>query len=161
MVIQEISGLAYSVYISERELNEKHLTPSAVTAADAMELVSAITPPDRSAGRCTTQLELYPGRHELLIFVRRGPEKLRVMSFRSIEDVISAVTDGGAADPSSLFYYDNRYILVMWLRNGEAVCEFGDEMPVTAAFLPHLYEHGRTLCDGCAVGTLKGAFRQD
>ncbi len=157
MEVQTISRQAFSIYITEQELNRRSLSPGDVTAAEAMELVQELTgkrPP------APTRLELFPGRHELLIFVLQSFGKLRYYRFPSCEELIEAALVGAFEDPSSLFLYNGHYILSVWTSKDSpgTLGEYGEELALREGFLSHLYEHGHTLADGCAATALRAAF---
>ena len=69
MDIQAIGSRAFSVYIQESELLSRHLAAGTLTARDARTLVAPLIGSD---GLGAVNLELYPGRHEVLIFVSRS-----------------------------------------------------------------------------------------
>ncbi len=157
MEVQTISQQAFSVLITEQELNRRRLSPEAVTASEALTLIGELTgskPPG------PTRLELFPGRHELQIFVLQNAGRLRYFRFDSIEELLRAVSSEAFRDPASLFFYQGKYILAVWTggREETALLEFGEEVPMREGFLPHLYEHGRVLLDGSAASGLAKTF---
>ncbi len=157
MEVQTISRQAFSIYITKQELERRGISPADVTASEAMELIRELTgiPPHVGA-----KVELYPGSHELLIFVIPGSGKLRYYRFSVCEDLIEAALEGAFEDPASLFIYDGNYILSVRQDKDapSALGEYGEELFLREGFISHLREHGRTLADGCAAGTLRSAF---
>ncbi len=158
MDIQAIGGGGFTVYIGEPELHRRHIEPQSVTARDARELVRGVL------DCCETgavSLELYPGRHELLIFVRRSAGEPEFYSFPDLESLLEALAALGTDLASSLYYYDGAYILAVWPQEGArvpALCEFGAPLALSGAFLLHLREHGKVLGEGDAAETLLRAF---
>ncbi len=161
MDVQTISERSYSIYITEGELNRRSISPQAVTAGDVMELIKDLT---GALPAGSTKLELYPGRHELLIFVRRNPGALRCFRFRALEDLISAALTSGGEEPSALYLYDDTYILAVWDTEDTglaALCEFGESLDWRDAHLAHLREHGKLLLPAQALRELRAAFRPE
>ena len=157
MDIQAIGNRAFSVYIGESELVSRHLKPGSVTVSAARELVRDCI------GGCggAMSLELYPGRHELLIFVRRCSDEPEFYSFADLEELLPALRQLPAGAVSSVYFYNGAYILAVWPPEGSgipALAEFGRPLSRSAAFLCHLREHGETVCEGDAAETLTRVF---
>ncbi len=158
MEIQAIGARAFSVYIAGEELERRHLDPREMTASDARRIVSGIVESDALG---TVSLELYPGRHEVLIFVRRSSGEPEFFAFTDFEALLSAVMECGGELTASLFYYEGRYILAVWVMDGvrpETLFEFGAPLDMPGEYLLHLREHGVTICDGDAAARLREAF---
>lgn len=160
MDIQAIGGGGFTVYIGEPELHMRHLEPQSVTVRDARELVRGVL------DCCDTgavSLELYPGRHELLIFVLRSAGEPEFYSFPDLESLLEALSALGPR-ASSLFFYNGSYILAVWSGDGArvpALCEFGAPLSRPGAFLLHLREHGRVIRETDAAETLLRAFGRE
>lgn len=158
MEIQAIGARAFSVYIAGEELERRHLDPRSITATQARQIVSDVI---RGDGMGAVSLELYPGRHEVLIFVKRSAGEPEFFTFPDLESLLEAVLDGGGDTVASLFYYGGRYILAVWAMDGkrpEGLAEFGTPLYVPGEYLLHLREHGVTVCDGDAVERLRETF---
>ena len=154
MDIQAIGSRAFTVYIAREELERRHLDPEDITVGEARDIVSSVLECDALGA---VKLELYPGRHELLIFVKREPE---FYSFPDLESLLLAVGACGDEIAASLFWYDGAYILAVWSGDARRAClsEFGDALDLPAGFLLHLREHARVLREGDAVEVLRRAF---
>ncbi len=158
MDIQAIGSRAFSVYIQEAELLSRHLAAGTMTARDARTLVAPLIGND---GLGAVNLELYPGRHEVLIFVSRASGEPEFFSFPDVEALIEAAGSGLGGIASSLFWYGGAYILAVWPADGRpagALREFAEPLENPGAFLLHLREHGKLLIDGDALDTLRGYF---
>ena len=101
MDIQVIGSRAFSVYIQEAELVSRHLAAGTMTARDARTLVAPLIGSD---GLGAVNLELYPGRHEVLIFVSRASGEPEFFSFPDVEALIEAAGSGRGGIASSLFW---------------------------------------------------------
>lgn len=160
MDIQAIGSRAFTVYIGEPELQRRHIEPGSVTASAARELVRGVLDcPDTG----TVSLELYPGRHELLIFVRRSAGEPDFYTFPDFESLLRALEELPRGTPSSVFFRDGAYILAVWPAEGArstALGEFGDPLPRPGAYLLHLREHAKTIRDGDAAEALTRAFSE-
>ena len=157
MDILTIGSRTFSFYISESELRYRNIEPDSVTASQARELVRGFI------GRETGPLlmDFYPGRHELLIFVRSDPQGPRFISFDNIEELINASLSVTSDLTSSLFFYHGQYILAMWSWEQDdcvPLLEFGRLLDMPPEFLPHLREHGRIIAKGLALHKIKSAF---
>jgi hypothetical protein len=155
MQIDIINERSFSVYISEQEVICRGFTLGSITKADASRLIRDIV---HTEGYLT--LELFEGKHELLIFARRKSGNLKFFSFCSIEDVIAATDTIDLSEAASLFFYEGNYILVFWDESVkiESVSEFSEELHHTSGFVEHLYEHGKLLCDYDAIFVIKCIF---
>lgn len=156
MDIQAIGARAFSVYIPESELTEHHLRPDSITAGEARELVEGLI--DRAD---TVSLELFPGRHEVLIFVRRSFGDPEIYAFSDLEELLRAILalDGDLA--SSLFCYDGLWLLAVWPGyEGQRalLSEFAAPLDAPSGYIWHLREHGRLIADGDASAVLRAAF---
>ncbi|MGM9521457.1 MAG: adaptor protein MecA [Oscillospiraceae bacterium] len=158
MEVQTINSRTFSIYITETELSRRSLEPCDVTAAQARDIVRSAL----GAESGSLFMELFPGRHELLIFVRKNFLEVGFYSFATAEDVIDALLSCCADIAASLFYYNDEYILVVWSLSESAdgaLSEFGTPLQHPPGYLAHLNEHGRCLADGCALSAIKNAFK--
>ncbi len=158
MDIQAIGSRAFTVYIGEPELHRRNIEPQSMTVSDARELVRGVLD-DSDTG--SVSLELYPGRHELLIFVRRNAGEPEFYSFPDLEALLEALAALSPDAASSLFFYNGAYILAVWPVEGArvpALCEFGAPLPRPGAFLLHLREHGKIIREGDAAEAFLRAF---
>ncbi len=158
MDIQAIGSRAFAVYIGEPELHKRHIEPRNVTVSTARELVrNVLDCPDTG----TVSLELFPGRHELLIFVRRSDGEPEFYEFTDLEAALSALAVLPRDAASSLYYLRGVYILAVWPCDGariQSLCEFGRAVKRPPAYLLHLREHGAAIADGDAAETLGHYF---
>lgn len=158
MDIQAIGVRAYSVYIPESELRLRHIDPENITVGQARQLVDALLG-DTSTD--AVSLELYPGRHEVLIFVRRSPGEPEFYCFQDFEQVLEAVAALSDSVAASLYRLDGAWILVVWPEEGRTLArlaDFGSPLDVPAWYLTHLREHALPVCDADAVAVLRRAF---
>lgn len=158
MDIQAIGSRAFTVYIPEAELASRHLIAKNMTARDARSIVSSLIECDALGA---VNLELYPGRHEVLIFVSRSSGEPEFFTFPDTEALVEAAGSGIGGIASTLFWYDGAYILAVWPSDNRpawALREFAAPLDNPGAFLLHLREHGKLLCDGDALETLRAAF---
>lgn len=158
MDIQAIGSRAFTVYIPEAELISRHLVAQKMTARDARSIVSSLIECDALGA---VNLELYPGRHEVLIFVSRSAGEPEFFTFPDVETLLEAAGSGLGGIASTLFWYNGVYILAVWPsenRPAGALREFAEPLVSPGAFLLHLKEHGKLLCDGDALETLRQTF---
>ena len=157
MDILMIGDRTFSVYISESELLSRNIAPAGVSISQAEDLV-------RGAIGCvhgTMMMDLFPGRHELLIFVHSDPDGPMFITFDDLEELLEASLSVSFSTASSLFLYEGKYILAVWnWTPDEAVSllEFGHLLELPPEFLFHLREHGCVLLEPRALQTLKSIF---
>ena len=160
MDIQAINTRAFSVYIAEAELTRRKLDPLDITAEEVREIIQGLIPCDALD---TVSLELYPGRHELLIFVKKSAGEPEFLRFEDFESVLKALRSCGEDVTASLFFYEGAYILAVWSFDGlthRGLVEFGVPLEDPGDFLLHLKELGRVLCDGDAREVLVRVFAE-
>lgn len=157
MDIQAIGSRAFTVYIAQEELERRHLEPGEITVGEARDIVSSVIQCDALGA---VRLELYPGRHELLIFVKRSLGEPEFYAFPDLESLIRAIGEFGDELAASLFWYDGAYILAVWSDGTymAGLSEFGDPLDLPAEFLLHLREHARVISDGDAIERLRRCF---
>ncbi len=160
MDIQAIGSRAFTVYIGEPELRSRNIEPQSVTERDARELVRGVLDcPDTGL----VSLELYPGRHELLIFVRRSAGDPEFYEFTDLEALLLALSALPRDAASSLYYDNGVYILAVWPDGdlpAHALCEFATPVPRRGTYLLHLREHARPIAEGNAVQALSPLLRR-
>jgi len=156
MDIQAINKRAFSIYISGDELINRHIAPDSVTLEDARDILRLALGSDFGAAR----MDLFPGRDDVLIFVRKNVERPAFFQFQSFEDLLAAVSQCSPDDPSELVFCDGAYIFILWGWDGIPVApvEFGELLNVHPDYILHLREHGRVLYDEYAVSNLREAF---
>ena len=156
MDIQAINSRSFSIYISGDELTKRHITPDSVTCSEARDILRFALGDDFG----TARMDLFPGRDEMLIFVRKNIERPALFRFYDFEDLAAAVSQCSPDDPAELIYCDDSYILVLWSWDGVpcAPVEFGDPLDVHPDYLLHLREHGRVIFDDYAVAGLREIF---
>ncbi len=156
MEIQAIGARAFSVYIPEAELTMRHIRPDSITAVEARELVEGLI--DRAD---TVSLELFPGRHEVLIFVRRSFGDPEIYAFADLEELLRAILALEGSAETSLFHYGGLWILAVWPGcegHRAQLSEFASPLDAPPGYILHLREHGRIIADGDAASVLKNAF---
>ena len=153
MDIQLIGRSAYLITVPADELG-KRVTD--FTDTDAEKMCRRALTSKELEHVC---VEVYPGRDELMIFVRKGCEHSEVYSFDNFEDILRAVRLTGKLCDSRLVLYGERYILTLTPWDGDPVppgiCEFGKKLAVSDMMLAHILEHGRMLISSGASDTLK------
>ncbi len=157
MDIQAIGARAFTVYIPREELERRHLDPGEMTVTEARRLISPLISGD---GLGAVRLELYPGRHEVLIFVKRSQGEPEFYSFPDLESLLLAARACRDEPAADLFWYDGAYILAVWNDGAHAsgLSEFGESLDLPGDFLLHLREHARVLLEVDAVEALRKTF---
>ena len=162
MEIHPICGASFAVYLGEGDLKTLHITPTQMTEKDTEDVLHLAL---RNLGkkRCRqVQTEFFPGKHELLLFIRINTGRVTFFSFDEFEDVCSAAA--GCADllPSTLTFLDGRYVLSVcpWDSADLPSClvEFGEHLHYPPEYELFLIEHAKTLIPNDAIATLCDYF---
>ena len=141
------------VYVAEEELAQRNLCAGTLTEKDVRRVLREAEIPKEWND---VDVELYPGRGEVLIFVRCSPS-WAWYSFADLEAVLHAVQAQESAE--SLWYLDGSYILGFPGGRSCTAEEFGHLLPAGKYFAAYLQEHGRPIIRENAVSVLKNAFR--
>lgn len=157
MNVQTVTGHSFVVYITQEEMACRHILPCDITEDIALDLLSPVL-----SGGEPVRLELFPGRDDLIIFVYKFSGPPAFFSFSSFENLIDAIRVCRCDAPSSLFFYEGQYILVI-RRSGidpvlSAFSEFGDKPDHPPDYVLFLEEHAHTLIRSGAVSTLRAFF---
>lgn len=162
MEIQTLNDYAFSVYLNEDELSRRQLDPSLITKQDIDTLLHAAFQQLGQAEQAKTCVELYPGRHELLLFVRFTSESPVYFSFPDLESLLAAVLDMSHNIPATLIKLQDTYILILYPTDPSAVpafCyEFGTQLNYSDKYCLYLQEHGKTLFVYSAISALQAVF---
>jgi len=157
MDVQTITGRSFAVYITPDELARRKISPRDVTADAALDILSPIL--GREGDFC---LDLFPGRNDLLVFVRKcwGPPLF--YAFSDFEDLVSAVHACRADAPSSLYYREGTYILAVRRTDCgsslSAFSEFGDELDLPPDYSLYLAEHAKLILPKGALNIIRAFF---
>ena len=163
MDIQMTGKSSFFVYLNGSELERLHLEPESVGQEETELILNAAM---RQLGKDdpgSASFEVYPGRNDLLVFIRLCPDDTVFYKFDNFELTLEAARRCPTQVPSALVYYDNSYILS--LENPDttlltALSELGCRLTVRGGFLSHAAEHGRVLIDSAAVQRLQTEFHK-
>lgn len=162
MEIQAVSGTALTIYLNSDDLKERNLRPDSVTKRDAEALLKYAADTVGCGNVKKVYIELFPGKEEMLLFVRLSACAPLFFAFSNIEDVIAAALNVHDVMPSSLTYIDGVYILTVypWERDmSDAVlAEYGERLAMKPEFELYLFEHGKILMRTEAIGRLNQLF---
>lgn len=163
MDIQSINTNSFSIYLDEGELQALHIDPRSVTEQEAADISrSALQSLGRDSESGAAYIELYPGKRELLLFVRTDLGEPVFFQFGDFEAVLAAAACLSPC-PSALTYLGGKYILTLYPAPGQtflAPCEeFGTRLSNPPRFDLHLREHGKTLSFPNAVAHLQNIFK--
>lgn len=162
MEVQTISNMSFAVYLDSRDLSEHHIKPDGITSEDTAAILRTAF---QKLGRtfCSkAYVDFFPGRDEVMLFVRLNFKDPLFFRFEDFESVITAAAACGDVPFSSLFYIDGHYVLAVYRLEGEpdpiSLFEFGAQLEYPADFALHLSEHGRELILNNAISVLREKF---
>jgi len=162
MIIQNIGARALSMYIGSDELNELGLTPDGVGRQEATQLLKEALDENAMGQWDAAELELYPGKDSLLLFVRRKSATPYYFIFDSIDAVISACLLCPARMPSSLAHMGKEYLLTVYPFEGDApppiLYEFGENRSMSLCHFLHFTEQGTFIMKEKAIETFQKHF---
>ena len=162
MDIQFISRASYAVYIGEEELTQRGICPASVTKEQLEPILSPIFEHSSGSFEKNVYFELYPGKNDVLVFIRFASGRTEFFSFQDFEILLTAVKECSDTLPAELINLENTYILAISPWEGDAIpaslFEFGEKLPYPPAYLYHLREHGNIIIKNYAIGRLKQLF---
>lgn len=161
MEIHAITDSAYAVRINGIELENMNISPMHMSENDERGVLRSAL---ELLGRrnCThVETELYPGKDELLMFIRIGTGITMFFEFDDFENILEA-TKACTGMPSSLHYIDDKYILSITPWDEEdippALFEFGKRRHAADGYAMYITEHSKTLIEKDAVTKLNSIF---
>ena len=161
MLIQDISASALAVHIDTSELMLMGIKKTDLSDKDTSKILEYVLKASHKPVCKHICFEVFPGRHELLIFIRLNCSDPVYFSFSSFEDLLSSISLVDP-QPSSLYFSDGKYILSLFPWDGEnlppVLFEFGEELHAGTGFDLHLREHGKTIIISDAIERLKTSF---
>ena len=164
MLIQKIGNGSVSVYMAPDDLKLMQIEPDGMTDCDMLRVLKQVFQSMGQKMAGNVQLEIYPGRNDMLLFIRQSRMRPLFFSFSSFEDLLSAVSYSEVL-PSSLYYIDGIYILSVTPWDGDCVdsafFEFGEKLDIEPDYMLHVTEHGKTIIGCDAINTLRSSFLQD
>jgi len=145
--------------IRENELASMHISPSCMTENDEYNVVRAALLMIGKAG-CRAETILYPGKKELLLFIRIGECVTYFFAFDGFEELLAGAAMCGDM-PSTLSELEGRFVLELRPMSASElppVGEFGERLDKPAEYALYIAEHGRTLIESNAVLKLVRVF---
>lgn len=149
MTIQPIGAGGAAVYLTSADLAERGIRARELTARHALALAREAF---RQAGLPlaeTVEVEAWPDKSGLLVFVRQRPPRRTVWSFADGEDLLLAARSAIPEGEGELYWWEGAFLLVLsGLGEGETarLAEFArlEEDPWLA---DRLAEHGVLLAE--------------
>jgi len=149
--VQTIGQRSYLITVSVSELGEK---AKDFSQADAERLLGQLGHNDGENFR----FDVYPGRDEIMIFVRAGEGSTQLWEFETLDDVMDAFEKPVSMCDSRLLKYGERYILALTPWEGDtvpaALCEFGKRLEVSPELAAHIREQSAIIIDSRAAESL-------
>ena len=151
MNVQNIGQRSYLITVTASELGEK---AESFSQADAEKLLSQLG----HGGGKNYRFDVYPGRDEIMIFVRAGEGSTQLWEFETLDDVMDAFEKPVSMCDSQLLKYGERYILALTPWEGDtvpaALCEFGRRLEVSPELAAHIREQSVIIIDSRAAESL-------
>ena len=143
-----------SVYIGAEEMRDRGISPGRISEQEVRKLLKSAGLPDTWNDM---DVEIYPGKGELLLFVRCGMPR-RWYCFSNLEMLLGAAELMEGTDKSALYYLENTYILGISGNGKYAAEEFGVSIPAGKGYEASLRENGRVLLVENAISFLRQTF---
>ncbi len=142
------------LYVTASELQRRGLKANAISQRDAKALLKSASIPQSWR---EVELELYPGRDGLLLFVKRS-EEIHWYAFDDPELLLAAAARLSDQRESALYFMEGTYYLGL-CNGGDCVAgEFGGKLPAGKYYEKYLEEHGKCLISKEAVPLLRRQF---
>lgn len=162
MIVQNIGTRALSMYIDKKELIEMGLCPDEIGQQEANQLLKKALD-DESIGQWkTAEMEVYPGKDSILLFVRRKSTKPYYFIFPNFELLVSACQLCKSL-PSTLSCVDGRYLLTIYPLEGDnpptILSEFGSQAEISQGLAFHYDEQGEYIFTEKAISEIQKLFK--
>lgn len=162
MTIQPISAVSAALYFTSADLQECGVRIDRLTAERTLELTKDAF---RQAGLpldSVLELETYPDKCGLLVFVHMAPARQTVWRFDDCEALLAAVNSlGPEGADGSLYWWEGHWWLVLPGQENDTsarMAEFGSEKTDAPYILARLAEYGALLLPSHAPSTLRNHF---
>lgn len=162
MTIQPISAASAALYFTSADLQEHGVHPDELTDEEILQLTQQALKQGDLSLDAPLEIETYPNKCGLLIFVRTTKPLEMVWSFRDFETLLTAAHTLAAGDPlGSLYQWDDRYWLVLTrsdLQVNAHLSEFCSPASRDPYIHARLTEYGTLLLTGRVFSTLRAHF---
>lgn len=162
MTIQPISAASVALYLTPADLRERGVCSDALTAKDTLELTRHAF---RQAGlplEGALEIESYPDKCGLLVFVHINPPGQTVWAFDDLESLLGGAAALGAEEPDgALYWWEDRCWLVLPGRETDIsarLSEFGSQETGDPYIAARLEEYGTPLLPARAPSALRKYF---
>lgn len=162
MTIQPIGNTSMALYITPSDLEERGLTPAALTLEGALELTQSAF---RQAGLTlegSIEIEAYPDAWGVLVFAHmRRPDRVW-FSFDGLEELLAAARALPEPRPDAdLLWWEGRYWLALSAEERQSIArlwEFGREEETSFQQEARLAEYADPVLRGNALTALLEYF---
>lgn len=162
MTIQPISAASAALYLTPADLRERGVCADELTAEHTLELTRDAF---RQAGlplEGSLEIETYPDKCGLLVFVHICPAQQTVWSFEDFESLLAAAAALGADEPDGALYWwlDRCWLVLPGRESGVSarLSEFGRQETGDPYLSARLEEYGTPLLTANAPSALRKHF---
>ncbi len=158
MTIQPIGKTAAALYFSTDDLREQDLRGEDVTPEQVLNLTrQALDRAGLSPGE-PLEVEFWPDRCGLLVFVRRELPLQTVWAFADAEALLTAAAALHTAPPDHALYWWRDRFWLLGDKDCPSLAEFGDRTEGDPLLPARLREYGKLLLRENALGALREYF---
>lgn len=162
MTIQPISAASAALYFTLADLQKRGFHPDELTDEQILLLAQQALNQGKLALDAPLEIETYPDKHGLLIFVRATAPQETIWAFDDFETLLTAAHALGEGDPlGSLYQWNNRYWLVLTRSDSQVnarLSEFSSPESQDPYIHARLTEYGTHLLTGHVFSTLRTHF---
>lgn len=162
MIVQNIGTRAISMYIDKKELIEMGLHPDEIGQQEANQLLKRALDDGSISQWKTAEMEVYPGKDSILLFVRRKSLKPFYFVFPNFEALVSACQMCRSM-PSSVNSVDGKYLLTIYPMEGDdppaILSEFGSQIEISQCLAFHYEEQGEYIFAEQAISKIQKYFK--
>lgn len=162
MIVQNIGTRALSMYIDSDELSDLGLSPEKIGQHEANQLLRKALNEKSLKEWKAAEMEVYPGKDSILLFVRRKSTKPCYFSFSDFEALISACKLCKPL-PSSLIQIESKYLLTVYPFEGDnppaILSEYGTQLDLSTCLAIHYEEQGQYIFMEKAIALIQKYFK--
>ena len=143
-----VFGSSAAIYIDEKDVQE-----AALQNENMARLVEKALGHEWKGAR----VEMFQANGSAMLFVCREKEAC-VFTFDAMEELLKACSLCKEDISSSLLWYNDRYLLILFEKAPPHFDEFGERSSIAHEAIDHIKEHGKVIIENNAVRKLKTLF---
>lgn len=145
MTFYTVGQCASVLYLTAAELHQRGLQPEELTREQILELAREGVSQSGYAPDAPLELESYPDKSGLLLFIHMTPPDRTVWRFFDSDALLDAVTTAAVSPSDSLYWWDDCFWLLSDPDRDPHLTEFADRINDDPLLCARLREHAAAL----------------